>query len=98
MPTEQLPCYSQHLIVATDGQPDNRMDYAPLVAQQQKALVDARGGPAALVNVTAIGLGNPLPNSNPKPNSNPNPNLTLTPIRRAVHTPCRLPCCSEESS
>ena len=60
VPTEQLPCYSQHLIVATDGQPDNRMDYAPLVAQQQKALVDARGGPAALVNVTAIGLGNQL--------------------------------------
>ena len=65
VPTEELPCYSQHLIVATDGQPDNRMDYAPLVAQQQEALVATRGCLAARVNVTAIGLGNQL-DSNPE--------------------------------
>ena len=65
VPTEELPCYSQHLIVATDGQPDNRMDYAPLVAQQQEALVATRASLAARVNVTAIGLGNQS-DSNPE--------------------------------
>ena len=70
VPTEELPCYSQHLIVATDGQPDNRMDYAPLVAQQQDALVATRGSLAARVNVTAIGLGN-QPDSNPEPQPAP---------------------------
>ena len=58
VPTEELPCYSQHLIVATDGQPDQRMDYAPLVERLQEALVAKRASLAARVNVTAIGLGN----------------------------------------
>jgi len=57
---EELASYSQHLIVATDGQPDLRMDYAPLVAKQQEELVAKRGELAARVNVTAIGLGNQL--------------------------------------
>eukprot|EP00320_Phaeocystis_rex_P009033 CAMPEP_0119075152 /NCGR_PEP_ID=MMETSP1178-20130426/77422_1 /TAXON_ID=33656 /ORGANISM="unid sp, Strain CCMP2000" /LENGTH=722 /DNA_ID=CAMNT_0007057357 /DNA_START=36 /DNA_END=2204 /DNA_ORIENTATION=+ len=60
VPTEELPCYSQHLIVATDGQPDQRMDYSPLVNQKQEELVAKRESPAARVNVTTIGLGNQL--------------------------------------
>ncbi len=60
LPTAQLASYSQHLVVCTDGQPDQRMDYAPLVAQCQDKLVAMKGNPAARVNVSTIGLGNSL--------------------------------------
>ena len=60
VPPEELPGYAQQLVIATDGQPDQRMDYAPLVAKCQEQLVTKRDNPAARVNVTTIGLGNSL--------------------------------------
>jgi len=60
VPPAELPGYAQQLVIATDGQPDQRMDYAPLVAKCQEQLVTKRDHPAARVNVTTIGLGNSL--------------------------------------